>query len=432
MTHVTIASKPKICVAHKRMRHNLIAYLPPKVCSYLNKSASQQNSKFHMSERAQKSLNTTEMKRDNHGLRTYFPSLEYIRYPNDSPEEYSGKRVTSFRKQTMSKNLKKETSKLKDILHVFNSFRFNIPHIQCEIFKAMPQLVTGTADAGPDSHVQSEHKVQVQDLAAKSKIIQDLLTVFERFNAELLKSQEMMNKFITAQVTPKSPTDVYPYCRLDSPASASIFYKRVGFLSPAMANCSCIREEITKDNVEHHLKDRDKSFPALISISTTPARIYNISKKSSFHDKRKCYVYIIDPDVLQTLSVTCHSTPDLVKQLGLKRYSLSNQGGAQYITPSHHIYHALIPAEAIIMKLQLDVYYLFLEKTGITKGMSSDHLFRWYYMLTSSKARTLLDTSCIKKPTVQDYLDFTGNHNKTCVTDSIVEMGPIANSFLSP
>lgn len=52
-------------------------------------------------------------------------------------------------------------------------------------------------------------------------------------------------------------------------------------------------------------------------------------------------------------------------------------------------------------------------------------------MLTSSKAGTLLDTSCIKKPTVQDYLDFAGNHNKTYATNVRVELGPAANGFLS-
>ncbi|KAJ5346920.1 uncharacterized protein N7506_000173 [Penicillium brevicompactum] len=63
--------------------------------------------------------------------------------------------------------------------------------------------------------------------------------------------------------------------------------------------------------------------------------------------------------------------------------------------------------------MRLDVYYLFLEKTGITKD------------------RTLLDTSCIKKPTVQDYLDFVGNHNKTYAANSGVVLGPAANGFLS-
>lgn len=316
------------------------------------------------------------MKRDNHGLRTHFPSSGYVGFPDESPEEYLGKRAASIRKQTTSRSLERETSELRDELRVFNSFRFSIPHIQCEIFKAIPRLVTETVDAGPRSHARSEHEVESQHLAAESRNIRDLLTVFQRFNAELLKSQGIMNKFITAQVTPRSPTDVYPYGRLDSPASVSIFYERVGFLSPAMMNCSRVGEEITKDDVEHHLRDGDRSFPALISVSTTPARIYNISKKPSFRDEGKCYVYIIDPYLLQTLGVTCHSTPDLVEELEIMRYSLSNQGGAQYVTPSHHICHGFIPAEAIIMKMRLGVYYLFLEKTGITKGTSSDHLWR--------------------------------------------------------
>lgn len=52
-------------------------------------------------------------------------------------------------------------------------------------------------------------------------------------------------------------------------------------------------------------------------------------------------------------------------------------------------------------------------------------------MLTSSKARILLDISCIKKPTVQDYLDFAENHNTAYPANSSVELGPAANGFLS-
>lgn len=235
------------------------------------------------------------MKRDKYGLRTHFPRSKYVGFPDESSEEYLGNRVASFRKQAASKSLERETSKLRDALRVFNSFRFNIPHIQCEVFKAIPLLVTGIVDAEPYSHGQSEHEVESQQLVAESRNISDLFKVFQGFNAELLKIQGILNKFVTAQVTPRSPTDVYPYGRLDSPASVSIFYEKVGFLSPAMVNCSCVEEEITRDDVEHHLRDGDRSFPALISVSTTPARIYNISKRPSFRDEGKCYVYIIDP-----------------------------------------------------------------------------------------------------------------------------------------
>ncbi|KAH1350110.1 hypothetical protein KXX63_004136 [Aspergillus fumigatus] len=64
------------------------------------------------------------------------------------------------------------------------------------------------------------------------------------------------------------------------------------------------------------------------------------------------------------------------------------------------------------MKIRLDAYYSFLEKTGI------------------AKAETLLDTSYSKKPTVQDYFEFARTHNTTNPANSQVELGPAASGFL--
>ncbi|KAK9546960.1 hypothetical protein V6Z77_009185 [Aspergillus fumigatus] len=348
------------------------------------------------------------MQRDNYGLRTHFPRSEHIGFAEESSEEGLASTVAHFHKQVASKILERDTAELRDALRIFNSFRFNIPHIQNEIFKAIPQLITGVENA----QSESENAIGNQHFAAESRNIRKLRTTFQDFNAGLLKIQGILSKFLTGQVTPRTPADVHPYIRVDSPASVSIVYEKVGILSGAMVNCSCIGEEMTKDDVEHHLRPGDKSFPPTISVSTNPARIYNICKIPRFHDKGKCYVYIIDPDILQALGVTCRSTPVLVDKLGIKKYSLSNQDGAQYVTASHHICHAFIPAEAIIMKIRLDAYYLFLEKTGI------------------AKAETLLDTSYSKEPTVQDYFEFARTHNTTNPANSQVELGPAASGFL--
>ncbi|KAH2985742.1 hypothetical protein KXW58_008508 [Aspergillus fumigatus] len=357
-------------------------------------------------------LQDLKMQRDNYGLRTHFPRSEHIGFAEESSEEGLASTVAHFHKQVASKNLERDTAELRDTLRVFNSFRFNIPHIQSEIFKAIPQLITGVENAALYPQSESENAIGNQQFAAESRNIRKLRTAFQEFNAGLLKIQGILSKFLTGQVTPRTPAEVHPYIRVDSPASVSIVYEKVGILSGAMVNCSCVGEEMTKDDVEHHLRPGDKSFPPTISVSTTPARIYNICKIPRFQDKEKCYVYIIDPDILQALGVTCRSTPVLVDKLGIKKYSPRNQDGAQYVTASHHICHAFIPAEAIIMKIRLDAYYSFLEKTGI------------------AKAETLLDTSYSKKPTVQDYFEFARTHNTTNPANSQVELGPAASGFL--
>ncbi|PLB48215.1 hypothetical protein P170DRAFT_465641 [Aspergillus steynii IBT 23096] len=353
------------------------------------------------------------MKRDKYGLRTHFPSSKYVGFADESSEEYLGKRATNFGNQARLNILKKETSKLRDTLRVFNSFRFNIPRIQGEILNAIPQLVAGPENAELSTHGQSEHDIEIQRLTAESRIIQNLITLLQEFNAGLSNIQGTLNKFLIDQGTSRPPIDVYPQIRLDSPASVSINYEKIGFLSPAMGNFSYTEKELTKEDVEHHLRDGDRSFPPTISVSTIPARIYNISKRPTFCDKGECYVYIIDPGLLQLLGITCRATSDLVEELGIEKYSLRNQDGAQYVTPSHHICHGFIPVEAIIMKMKLDVYYLLLEKTGITI------------------AGSLLDTTCIQKLTVQDYLGFARKHNMACSETSRVELGPAANGFLS-
>lgn len=139
--------------------------------------------------------------------------------------------------------------------------------------------------------------------------------------------------------------------------------------------------------MEDHLRNGDRLFPPTTSVSTSPARIYNFSKWQSFLTREKCYVYIIDPELLQASGVACLSAPDLVNELGITTYSLSNKDGAQYVTLSHHICHPYIPIEAIIMSMRLDVFFLFLKKTGIIGCMTSI-------------AGTLLDTICTKKCSV--------------------------------
>ncbi|RDH26899.1 hypothetical protein BDQ94DRAFT_185704 [Aspergillus welwitschiae] len=353
------------------------------------------------------------MKRDKYGLRTHFPSPKYVGFAEESSEEYSKKRAANFNIQARSEILKKETSKLRDTLRVFNSFRFNIPRIQGEILNVIPLLVAGPENAELYTHGQSEHDIEIQKLTAESRIIQDLFTLLQGFNAKLSKIQGTLNDFATAQGTSRSPIGVYPQIRLDSPDSVSTNYEEIGFLSPAMVNFSYTEKELTKEDIEHHLRDGDRSFPPTISVSTSPARIYKISKRPTFSDRRECYVYIIDPDLLQLLGITCRSTSDLVEELGIEKYSLRNQDGAQYVTPSHYVCHGFIPHEAIIMKMELGVYYLLLEKTGITI------------------AGSLQDTSCTQKLTVQDYLNFARNHNKAYPATSRVELGPAAKGFIS-
>jgi hypothetical protein len=67
--------------------------------------------------------------------------------------------------------------------------------------------------------------------------------------------------------------------------------------------------------------------------------------------------------------------------------------------------------------MRLDVFFLFLEKTGIIG-------------CTTSKAGTLLDTFCTEKRSVQDYLDFAESHNHASASCT-VKLGPTANAFSS-
>lgn len=210
------------------------------------------------------------MQRDNYGMRTHFPRSEHIGFAEESSEEGLASTVAHFHKQVASKTLERDTAELRDTLRVFNSFRFNIPHIQSEIFKAIPQLITGVENAALYPQSESENAIGNQQFAAESRNIRKLRTAFQEFNAGLLKIQGILSKFLTGQVAPRTPADVHPYIRVDSPASVSIVYEKVGILSGAMVNCSCIGEEMTKDDVEHHLRPGgDKSFPPKYRDSMT-------------------------------------------------------------------------------------------------------------------------------------------------------------------
>ncbi|GFF57077.1 hypothetical protein IFM51744_09084 [Aspergillus udagawae] len=356
------------------------------------------------------------MKRDNYGLRSPFPRFQHIGFADDSRDE-NGAKKAAHRKQDILQSLKSETSEFRDELRTFNFFRYSLPRLQGAVFKILPELVRRTEYAESRPRNQARYEDEILRLDSELQNTLQLREIIRDLNAEMCKLQGALNKFVVGQIPPRSAADVFPLIKVISPDSASIWYDNVGILSPAVVNCSPFEEEMTKDNVEHHLQPGDKSFPPTTSVSTSPGRIYNISKSWSFCVRENCYVYIIDPALLQASGVACRCTPDLVKELGITTYSLSNQDGVHYVTPSHHICHPYIPAEAIIMSMRLDVFFLFLEDTGIIGS-------------TTSKARTLLDTSCTEKCSVQDYLDFAESHNHASAS-SMVKLGPVANAFLS-
>ncbi|GFG17804.1 hypothetical protein IFM61392_10229 [Aspergillus lentulus] len=358
------------------------------------------------------------MERDNYGLRTHFPHSQYIGFADDSREEDWVKKAAHRRRQNIIQDLESETSEFRDELRILNFFRHSLPCLQSVVLKVLPDLHRRTEYSESCPRDQARYGDEILRLDSELQSTLQLREIFRDLNAEMRKLQGALNKVVVGQSPPRSAADVFPLIKAMSPNSASIFYDNVGILSPAVVNRSPVEEEMTKDNVKHHLEPGDKSFPPTTSVSTSPARIYNIISKSwSFLEREKCYVYIIDPVLLQASGVACRSTPDLVKELGITTYSLSNPAGAHYVTPSHHICHRYIPAEAIIMTMRLDIFFLFLERTGIIGG-------------TTSEARTLLDTSCTEKSSVQDYLDFSESHNQASAS-SMVELGPAANAFLS-
>ncbi|GAT21860.1 hypothetical protein RIB2604_01200080 [Aspergillus luchuensis] len=220
--------------------------------------------------------------RDKYGLRTHFPSPKYVGFAEESSEEYSKKRAANFNIQARSEILKKETSKLRDTLRVFNSFRFNIPRIQGEIWNVIPLLVAGPENAELYTHGQSEHDIEIQKLTAESRIIQDLFTLLQGFNAKLSKIQGTLNDFATAQGTSRSPIGVYPQIRLDSPDSVSTNYEEIGFLSPAM-DTSCT-QKLTVQDYLNFARNHNKAYPATSRVELGPAAKGFISSQEHVAD----------------------------------------------------------------------------------------------------------------------------------------------------
>lgn len=149
--------------------------------------------------------------------------------------------------------------------------------------------------------------------------------------------------------------------------SASPYQRGVGIRCPGWRRGGSAESEecdTIRTCIQQHLRDNDRSSPPFISVSDSPARIYNIITADRERTAESTSIIVISRMRFSGLGVWFEKTTDLIDDYRIPKWSRQYPDGCQYVTDSHWLIHRWLPQACIVLEMDLNQFALFCKDSG--------------------------------------------------------------------